>query len=65
MERSLEMRELTWFQAFFRCPTLKQLREDNDLDIPEWYNNSVYKLAIVTASWCMCSGIGIGYIIWG
>ena len=63
MERSLEMTELTWCQAFFRSPSLKQLREENNLEIPEWYTNSEYKLAIVVSTWSILTGLGLGYII--
>ena len=57
------MKELTWFQAFFRSPSLKQLRAENNLEVPEWYTNSVYKLALVVSTWSILTGLGLGYLI--
>ena len=41
------MKVCSWYRAFASKKTLTDIRKENRLDIPDWYNETVYRYATI------------------
>ena len=57
------MKEITWTEAFFNPKGLKTIREENDLNIPDEYNKTVFKFLVVFGVMHLIIGIILGFVI--
>jgi len=53
----MDMKEITWTQAFLGSKGLKDLRIENSLEVPEWYRKSTWRLAIAILIHGMVIGV--------
>ena len=48
----------SWCNAFLGCKSLKTIRKEHDLEIPEWYNKTVFRFAVALSF----QGIFLGFM---